>query len=182
MKDLLKRLQTNNQYVSVYHDETRNSSFEFGHILCVDDLNVALLSLSLDGKYDGIVVFPIDEIIRIETETQYAEKMARLQARQTSKIWIPRLDEVNLLSSMLKAAKAARKLVTVTLRGLDDVGILGLVDTIENNYFSIMQIDDYGRPDGKSYALLEDITAINCNSEAERRIEILYNTGNSSVC
>lgn len=174
MKNLMRKLQANNQYVSVYHDESNSSTFEFGCILSVDDSFIAMLSLSLDGTYDGIVVFPITEIVRIEVETQYAEKMAKLQGTQASQMWIPALEGDDLLSSVLKEAKKAEKMLTITLRGLDDFGILGFIDNVEDDYFSIRQIDDYGKPDGKCYALLEDITAINCDSEAERRIQRLY--------
>lgn len=51
--------------------------------------------------------------------------------------------------------------------------MIGFVQSVDNGIFSVLQIDDYGSPDGVSYARLEDVTGISCNGEEERRLAVL---------
>lgn len=173
MKELLKQLQAASSWVSVYYNDCVSDRFDFGRILCVGDDFFAMLALSPDAKYDGITVLPIEDVFRVETMTQYEAKMEKLYAGQTWQPWLPKLDESDLVRSVLQEAKQAGKQVNIELRGERDIQLFGSVDAVYDCYFALNQLDSYGRPDGKCFALLSDISVISCDSEESRRLQVL---------
>lgn len=174
MKELLERFHGSGKHISLYHEADTPDTFSFGTVLCMDDDFVLMQLLSLDGGYDGIALFSLDEIIRIEVDTQYAEKMNTLMesARKDSIGWQPVVDAACMLESVLLSIKHMECLTTIDLVSCAD-SILGTIDELGDGWLSVCQVDDYGHPDGRCYFRTSDITALYCNSAAEQRIQQL---------
>ena len=100
MKELLERFHRSGKHISLYHEADTPDTFSFGTVLCLDDDFVLMQLLSPDGGYDGIALFSLDEIIRIEVDTQYAEKMNTLMesAQMNSLGWQPVVDAVAVVA------------------------------------------------------------------------------------
>ena len=78
MVDVLNDLCREGIYVAVYGNSETPSKFMFGRILCVGDTRFAMLLISPNGEYDGIVVDDLEDIIRVAAHGKYHEKMMKL--------------------------------------------------------------------------------------------------------
>lgn len=174
MNEIFKRFCRSGELIAVYHENSKPDTFDLGTVLCVGDDFVLMQLLSLDGCYDGIAVFSIAEVVRIEVDTQYAAKLNTLMGclRREVQGWQPAADECNLLESVLLEIKRTKRLATVMLCSSDE-SVLGTIEEFGSNWLSVRQIDDYGRPDGICYFQTADIASLYCNSAAEQRIECL---------
>ncbi len=174
MNEIFKRFCGSGKLIAVYHEDSKPDTFDLGTVLCVDDDFVLMQLLSLDGCYDGIAVFSIAEVARVEVDTQYVAKLNTLMGRLQQEVggWQPAANEHNLLESVLLEIKRTKRLATIMLCSSAE-SVLGTIEELGSDWLSVRQIDDYGRPDGICYFQTADIASIYCNSAAEQRIECL---------
>ncbi|MGM9681025.1 MAG: hypothetical protein ACI3XR_05920 [Eubacteriales bacterium] len=76
------------KWVAVYYDDNPNGSFDFGKILAVDENTVLLYSLSPNGEYDGYELHQTSSVVRVETDSQYVDKMMKLQSDHLPKPFV----------------------------------------------------------------------------------------------
>lgn len=172
MEELLKKLQVEDAWVSVYTNIYDCEKFAFGRIICVGSPFFAMATLSLNGDDDGIAVLLIKDVFRIEKESKYGQKMVRLHQTFRSQPWLPALREDTLLLSALQEAKKANRLVNIELCKEHDAQMTGWVETVDEHMIELHQVDQYGNPNGTGWALLEDISGLSFDSEEQKRIEI----------
>ncbi len=175
MLKMLSELCLSRKFVSIYTNCEEPSKFYYGTILAVNDKEIAIDMTLPDGGNDGIVAEKVDKVFRIEIGGQYEKKMKKLCSLNPYKPFEGRLDNSNIMESILLLALRLKEIVSIELldSGYDD--IVGFVDVIENGQCKIRQIDEYGYEDGCSYILINDITKISYLSQYEKRILNLWN-------
>jgi len=174
MLNILMECCKNKKYVAVYTNTSDSSKFIFGRIISVNTNNIAIYMLSPDGYFDGVVVKQIDDVLRVEIDGQYSEKMQKLQSLYNQKPFEYVLDDENIPESLLLIAQQLKQVVAIEIMQSGFDNIVGFVEQIENNLCGIKQIDSYGYEDGISYVRLDEITQISCNSQDESRILKLW--------
>ena len=173
MTKLLKELMNSGDFAEIYTDSSDISKFAFGRIVACDELFFIAELISPSGNYDGLLLKPTDDIIKICVETEYAEKMKILAGNFIKQQYHFNSDD--LISQILLYAQEKKLIVSVELlhSGYDD--ITGFADSAKDNRFIIKQIDRYGNYDGTAYVNKSDVTQVSCNSENEISLLKLYN-------
>ena len=178
MLNCLNELLKKEENASIYFNSNSTDNFAFGKILSIDETNVEMYLISPDGDFDGIIVKPIDDIVRIEVGGQYSEKMAMLMksfSHNPKKYALKKSDQnSNLFTSLLNFASENDLITSIELlnSGYDDV--VGFVKSVGDQVCKIEQIDEYGFEDGSSLIRIDDITQLCCESQDERRIARLW--------
>ena len=173
MKDLLKEMSETQKMCCIYKNANDMNHFLFGKVLAVNDEEIAIHMISPDGDDDGVNVFSIDEIFRIEVDGEYSKKMEFLLSSNLASYNIT-IENNDIMASYLSYAQANRLILSIELldSGYDD--ITGFIEMIKDGMCVIKQVDEYGYDDGISYILLNDITKISFLSEDEKRIMRLW--------
>lgn len=178
MKEKLLKLQKQNKNVSIYCCDD-NNNFIYGKILSVNDSEFALLMYTPSGNYDGIIVKSIDEIIRIEYDGQYEQKMQKVMLRNIDAESYC-IDGFLITNSILELSLKLNKIVSIELlkSGYDDV--VGFVDEICDNKCTVKLVDEYGYEDGYSFILISDITQVMLDGERESLLQKLWQINKNS--
>lgn len=178
MKEKLLKLQKQNKNVSIYCCDD-NNNFIYGKILSVNDSEFALLMYTPSGNYDGIIVKSIDEIIRIEYDGQYEQKMQKVMLRNIDAESYC-IDGFLITNSILELSLKLNKIVSIELlkSGYDDV--VGFVDEICDNKCTVKLVDEYGYEDGYSFILISDITQVMLDGERENLLQKLWQINKNS--
>ncbi len=179
MKDKLLELKKQNKNISIYCCEDTNN-FSYGKLLSVNDCEFALLMYTPYGLYDGIIVKSIDEILRIEYDGQYDQKMQKVLSQNTAAENYC-IDDSQITSSVLELSLKQNRIVSIELlnSGYDDV--VGFVDEIFDNKCIIKLVDEYGYEDGYSCIKISDITQVVFDSERENLFLKLWQINKNSA-
>lgn len=172
MKTKLQYFLETNKFISIYCNDNMDN-FLYGKLLSLNDFEFALMLISPNGDFDGILVKEINNIIRIEFDGQYEEKMSKLISFHTEE-YCSNIDNNDIKRAVLSLAKNNTKIVSIELQNSQDVNIMGFVEKIEENLCKIKQVDDYGYYDGYSYVYISEITQIVYNSNDENRVYKLW--------
>lgn len=174
MLNILYQLCFSKQPASIYTNDRETDKFHFGIVLAVNDDEIAIQLISPNGDDDGVMILGTPSVFRVETDGQYAEKMKKLYMHNPVSVFDGKIDEANILQSMLLIALKNNAVLSIELldSGLNDV--VGVVDAIEAEQCKIRQIDEYGYEDGFSYVFIRDITKISYLTENEQRILRLW--------
>ena len=127
--------------------------------------------ISPDGKYDGLLVKPIADIIRINKNDLYSERMKKLLDLSIIDDYLLNHKKSNdVLSFVLLMSKTNNKIVSIELNnsGTDDV--VGIVNMVSDTICEIQQIDFYGHTDGIAYLKLDDISQASFDSATEQTL------------
>lgn len=104
MEELLGKICQEKQWAAVYCNHENLDSFLFGRILYSNDVHTVMLSTTQNGAYEGLVLRETDSIFRVETDSQYNQKMLRIMQPGILSEWIPVLSGDDLILSLLVAA------------------------------------------------------------------------------
>ena len=174
MFSILSNLHRQQKMASFYMNFEDMTKFFYGKIIAINESECAIYMLSPDGNYDGIVVKSIDDVIKIEIDGQYEEKMKKLMLLSSKdRCEEYQLDEDNITKSLLKYAANAQTIVSIELLHSGNNDVVGNVLAIEDTVCILRNIDAYGNEDGKTYIRLQDITQLVCASQDEVRISRL---------
>lgn len=181
MRNILKIICEQEEFVSLYTNKMDTTKFMWGKILSVNENQVMIQSISPNGEQDGIQTKLLDSVIRIEIYSQYAEKMKKL-LRDSTEYNNPVLHKTNenLFEVNLNFALKYNKIVSIELLNSGYNDIIGYVTDVNNGICKISQVDEYGNNDGISYIDIANITQISTDSIDEQRIQRLRKTANQS--
>lgn len=174
MFDTMKKLCNEGTYVAVYDDSSNSSKFKFGKFLCVDETRFAMLLVSPNGDYDGIVVDDTNDVFRIDSCGRYHDKMAKLFRLCIENYELPSIEPSCIASSILSFAKETKRIVSIELLDSEIVDVVGFIESISEEVCRIHVVDEYGYDDGFAFVDISSISQITLDSEDEQRIAKLY--------
>lgn len=179
MKNQLNNILNNNKFVCVYTDVENTAKFIFGKIIAIDDEYFTISSFSPSGKSDGVIVKMIEDIIKIEFDGKYSEKMSKLISQNNEDICI--IDHNNVVYSILYSSLKKKNVVSIELvkSGIED--IIGVPVEITENICEFLLIDEYGFCDGYAIFDIKDITQISVSSNDEKTLEELLKRGSNQT-
>lgn len=173
MLKVLYELAQSKEY-AMFFGNPETDKFKFGYVLAVNENEIAIQELSLDGEDDGIVVMDSNRIYKVERNGQYVDKMMKLSSNKKISDWLGRIDENKILESILLKDVLKDKIVSIELLDSGYYAASGFIDKIQKDQCSLKQIDEYGVEDGMAYFLLSDISELEISSQFEKRIQKLY--------
>ena len=160
------------EMITVYTD-TCNEWFGVGIVLAVDDAFVLLKSISTLGEDDGLTLYRIEEIVKIETNTMYCQKLKKLMRIKNVVLLNYDIPKNEYLAWIIKKSLEENSIIDVQLLSSQHRDIVGIVKDINDGNCIILQIDDLGRKDGECQFLLESISSIKFNSVENRTLQLL---------
>ena len=170
MLKILYELCLSKEMACIYTNYNDTSKFHFGTIIAVNEEEIAIQTISPDGENDGIVVIGTDYINRVETNSQYIEKMKKLCAGDSLFLNDLEIDNNNIINSILLFAFKEKEVVSIELidSGYNDV--IGIIEEIDDIECKIKQFNEYGYVDGELYFRVNDITKVAVLTQDEKRI------------
>lgn len=179
MLKILEELYDSREAACIYSNYEKTDSFHVGVIVALNNDIIALKLISPYGKDDGIEVFDVEDIFRVETGGKYLEKIKKLCTDNSIYEFDEKIDEQNIIKSVLSIAYYKREIVSVELVNSGYTEIQGFVESINDDECNFKQIDDYGYENGTSYVKISNITQISYAREEEKRILKLWETNNT---
>ena len=159
--------------VLIYSNINNLSKFDAGRIIHVFQNEVLYAHYLPNGKYDGYRVIANENIVKVEMNSLYSQKIQTLvKYHKTKHDDIVKVED-NGFISLLNYAKDFNKVVTVELVDSGRNDIIGYVNKIEDETCFFDQRDDFGNMDGQAIVDISDITYISCDGDDESIIEIL---------
>ncbi len=167
MAKVLKKAEDKG-YIGIYR--LGRDGFMYGRVLAFNEEDAAVMLVSPDGGFDGIVAVKTDSITKIEYGGMYEQKMSRLIDEKALEKSALHLESENIFGQLLEMSAKSGKVVSLELcdSGYDD--ITGVVESIDGGCVCVGLVDEYGAPDGYAAAALDDITQISCLGEKESLI------------
>ena len=169
----LKELKENKQIAAFYTNIDDTSKFSVGYVLDYNEDYFLLAEISPKGLNDGFVVNEINNIIRINVDSRYENKIKVLAEYQKTIHENIEFQTDDIVFEVLKFAKIKNYIVSIELINSGFYDIQGYVATIEKDNCLINQVTEYGDVDGMAVIKLSDITKISCNSNDEVTLKIL---------
>lgn len=183
MLKILYELCSSKRAACIYANYNDTSKFHFGTIIAINDEEIAIQTILPDGEMDGIVVIGVDCINRVETNSQYVEKMKKLCPDTSVCLRNLQIDNRQIMKSILLFALKKSQVVSIELINSGYNDVVGVIRSIKDKECMVEQFDEYGCADGESHFYLKDITKIAILTQEEKIIMRLQeNTGDGSVC
>lgn len=170
---LLKCLKARD-IVSVYSDQDDLESSFVGFLAGIDEDYFILQHITPNGYYDGYVLGVTANIFRIECSGQYQKKILKLYHSNYAKEKLnPISIKANLIESIFYFAQENNLMVSIEING-DEMSAHGFVSDYNAESIIARQITEYGEDDGEVYLDVGDITRIDCDTDYEQSLLILY--------
>lgn len=179
IKSYLKECMEDNKIVSVFSDINEPSKCSAGFICAISTEQVLIKHVTCDGLYDGYRVRKLENIYRVDKDSQYERKLESLYfiKNQSHKdiLFKGLTGDFNIFQEMLIKSNDIGFPVSIDI---DETGsqalIIGLIEEIRGTKVVIKKITEYGEEDGESIILLDDIISLNCDSFDEHTMLLLY--------
>ncbi|MDR0849917.1 MAG: hypothetical protein LBN07_00320 [Christensenellaceae bacterium] len=158
------------EFIAIYTD-VEGEDWALGEVIAVDDEDVIISSVHPLGLDDGLALYNISIIRKIEKETQYNTKIQKIMKAKNTCLARYNFKSKKILLELLALAKDTKKIISVELQNEEsDYEPYGLVESFDDVTCTIKLIDMFGRKDGVSIFSIEDISAIMYNSLKSRDI------------
>ncbi len=173
-RNILERLYLSQQLALIYTNTEETDKFFAGYVNQIFSNQVIINNISPYGKYDGFCIKMLEDIYRVETESQYAKKIEILSQYYNVNHDAIEMINDNGIVSLLNYAKKYNKIVSIGLLQSEFVDVVGFIEEIDLQQCRIREIDQYGLEDGVCTIKIEDITYMSCDGEEEFSRSLLY--------
>lgn len=144
--------------VQCHLDYEDPDTFVVGEIIDTNDKWMLMRDISPYGRYNGVALYLISDVLYIEEDTVYIGKLKKLiDKRYADKNYCGSIKSADILQ-FLEQVKFNSRIVCVELEKSGVRDIKGYVESIENSFAEILVVDDYGNYYGKAKIPLSSIT------------------------
>jgi hypothetical protein len=176
MKNKILNAYKNKKLIGIYTDNINPDSFSVGYILHIDELSYILYEVSPYGKFDGYSCNLIEDIIKLEEDSIYLNNIKKLISYYNIEVNDILIDESKpIIFGFLDFIKSTKKICSILSYNSDVFDIVGFVKKTNQNSVEISRVNENSCKDGLVEINLDNIERIVCNSNAEVKLEILYN-------
>lgn len=178
----LRRSMHETAMISVYSNINEPDKCSVGIVEAVADEHFIMKHVTPNGLYDGYVIRRLDQIFRLDFNGQYEQRLEllyKLQNQRHQNFFKNKIKMSNFCADVLLMAQKSNFIVSVCIdetETQDD--IVGFVNHVKDTESIISRISFEGLEDGESVFLIDDVVKINCDSEDERVLELLFNAKN----
>lgn len=169
----LKELQNMKKLVSIHSNIDCIDKFAFGYIVACNKEYYVMVLFDPNGKYDGFLLEPLSDIQYISYNDKYELKMKKLINYYKTEYEKCELSEENLVKEFLEFAQKNNFIVEIEISDSGYNDGIGYVKEISENACIIKNIDRFGKEDGESVMLFENITQLSCDTIETLKLKIL---------
>jgi hypothetical protein len=162
-----------NEFIAVYTDY-ENDRFSFGKVIACDENYLIIHSIDPAGLENGLTLFRIEDIYKIERKTPYFEKLFALMKYKNVTLPTYNFISNDYLVELLNNAKSTNTVIGLQINNSHTRDVLGYITEINCNTCEIKQIDNYGEYDGLCTVDIDNITSIIYNNLEDRDAHFLY--------
>ncbi len=160
MIEILDKLCEEGTLTSIYSDRDDYDRFSVGYILSLDSDNVLLEHISPNGIFDGFSIVKKEDIYRLENEGLYLEKIKLLnKIKKEKRHNLPIKTDGCLLLNFIDYIVENNIFAKISINA-DSPDIMGYIVEASNTDIIVIQINYYGKYDGKTFLLIDDIERI----------------------
>ncbi len=172
----LKKAKIANQIISIHSDPSEQSKCSVGFVDQIKSGWVRLRAISPEGEEAGYEIRPLEEIFRIDINSDYENKIDFLRNNykdifEEVELSLP-IEKGNIIFTTLKEAQQKHLVVILWTEDEFD-SVIGYVENLEQDSVRILSIDDFGREDGFIILDLTKVTSVDCNSRKCQIIKFL---------
>lgn len=169
-KEMLENFKKNKKLVSLYSNVESKDAFNVGFIVDYDSKFLLLNSISEYGKYDGILLIYIDDIFRIDIDSNYENKLLRLlNNKEITNYKFKKIG--SCIEKLFNYAKENNSIISISFFDSDyKSDVIGKVKSYNTNLVEICCYDEYGKVDGISYINISEINYASLDSLDEKMI------------
>ena len=168
MKEMLLALMEAQKIVLLFFDEEDTEAFSCGFIGAVSSNEILIIHIDAFGEKDGFIVKRIEDIVKIEYDGKYSEKIGILDGLNRNKHEEKfEVQKGSLFLGMLAYAQENEKIVSIELMESGNEDIVGYVKVMEGNFLTIKTVDYYGLFDGETIVEKDNITHLVCDGGRE---------------
>jgi len=171
--EILNELKKTEELCSIYSDGNNTDKFSVGYVMDIDETYYVMESIDPYGKTDGLFCKIIENIVFIEKETIYLEKIMKLNKFYKQQRYPKYELQKDPLLSLLKFAQKNSKVCSFELCESSKDNMVGIINEITDEFIEIECFNDYGKNDGTAIVELGKISSVSCDSSDEKVIEIL---------
>ena len=179
MKSKIKELLKCQKICAVYTDSDFVDKFAVGYFLQLDEKYFLMECIDEYGKNDVYFSSLIENIIKIEVDSEYLDSIIKLSTYYKQKRCENLFFHNELLLNFIKYIFKNKKLCTIEICNSGNNITVGFVKQIEAKYLDIEIISPYGKTDGTQTINIDDISHISCESMEETKISILTSIFNN---
>ena len=161
-----------NEFIAVY-TEADLDCFGLGYVLAVNDDYLLIQSIDPKGDLDGLTLYAINDIILVERKTKYCDKIEKLIELKKVKLKEYNINQNDYVDWLLRKSKEEKRLINIQLLGNPECTLFGIVEKIEKETCSLVQINQYGIKDGKCQFDIENISSIKYDSNDDFELSLL---------
>ena len=178
MLKIINDLIESQKLCCIFSNSSETDKFALGYILSKDDDFILMENISPYGQYDGISCILIENIIKIEHETEYAKNMRKVFDYYGNK----RLEKIKISSDVILTIfnyiNETRKLCFIELCNSDNDDCCGFIKEFDDKTVQIISVKNDGLFDGESIINVGDISYISCDDQENRIVEVLNRINN----
>lgn len=171
----LQECQKNEELISIYcYDEDDNTSDDSytGWVVGLDHDLILLACISSDALYDGFVLKEVSEIYRIDRNTYYEKKMAKLYRLKHSQHPIFKLGaKTDLLKGFLEFSQTHHLIFTITQT--DGYSFSGFLKSFDQKTLTIREVDSAGEENGTILIRIGDVLTFELDGYYEQCLRLL---------
>lgn len=176
---LLKRSMNENIIVSVFSNTNQPETCSVGYVEAITKDQVIIKDVTNTGLTAGYVIRKLENVFRIDIDGMHEQKMHKLYKMQKQShvsILKYKIDiEANIFMEILKISHNLGLVVRICVDESDiQEDIIGLVKEVSGNEVVISRIDEYGLADGESAIMLDDVVLLNCDTDEDHILKLLY--------
>lgn len=173
-KEIFDRFKTNNEIISIYVDLEDINAVDTGFVYEVNRDYLILCNLSKKCIYDGLKLFRLKDIFRVDYDTKY-EQLFRTEGNDKVKSGCDIVINDDFILSFLKHSKDNHEVISVCIEVVPNTGITGIVEEYSEDTVVLGMYNEDGEYEGKTCININDISNIHLDTNYERKINQLIN-------
>lgn len=173
-KEIFDRFKTNNEIISIYVDLEDINAVDTGFVYEVNCDYLILCNLSKKCIYDGLKLFRLKDIFRVDYDTEY-ESFFKKWGTNGKKLECDIAINNDFILSFLKYSKDNHKVISVCIEVDPNTGITGIVDEYNEDIVVLNMYTEDAENEGKTCVNINDISSIHLDTNYEKKINQLIN-------
>lgn len=155
---------------SFFCDQAESGKHLTGYIAAYKEDELLIKHISPSGYYDGFILIHISDLIRVDIAGQYEQKISTLYTLREQKH--PNLNCAGecIFFTLMEFAQNNQLIVSLEL---DDCVLSGFVQSFSEDHVHLEVLDEYGRTDGDTYLLSDEILSVALDTSTEQNIKLL---------
>lgn len=177
--DEIKQLE--GRILQCHVDSGDPETFVVGRLLWLFADSFVLNMISPYGRWDGLAMFTLDDLVTVEKGTDYIKMLEKLLIlRHEAEPEMPSRMEDGV-NTILAYAQNCKEPVALELYKSGHRDVVGYISSLDDGFLQIEQVDELGNSDGTSFVRLCAISRVFCGDDSLTCVKLLSRQSMSQI-